>query len=189
MPKGIPGPFTYCTIEGCTNLHTARGWCDMHYRRWQRFGDPQAVVGERLPWPARLLTRMSPQPSGCIHYTGLLRADGYGRLTGPDSRQHPVHRLAYELLVGPIPAGLTLDHLCHNQDEGCSGGSSCLHRRCINVDHLEPVTIGQNTRRGGNARKTHCKRGHEFTDENTYVTPGGQRQCRACIPIRPSLAH
>ena len=82
------------------------------------------------------------------------------------------HRVVYEILVGPIPVGLELDHLCRN-------------RACVNPDHLEPVTTRTNLLRGYSpwacrARQTHCKRGHEFTPENTYGTGDGRRYCRTC---------
>lgn len=82
------------------------------------------------------------------------------------------HRLAYQWLVGPIPEGLELDHLCRV-------------RQCVNPRHLEPVTHRENTLRGTaptavNARKTHCLHGHPFDEKNTCWRPNGSRQCRAC---------
>lgn len=96
---------------------------------------------------------------------------GYGHFP---IRGHNIvaHRIAYELLVGRIPEGLTLDH-------------ECRFRACVNVLHLEPVTSAVNTLRGFgptamNARKTECLAGHELTDLNLYLTPSGRRQCRTC---------
>jgi hypothetical protein len=78
------------------------------------------------------------------------------------------HRVAYELVIGQIPAGLELDHLCRNVV-------------CVNPAHLEPVTRAENMRRRS-AAQTHCKHGHEFTPENTYYYwhGGRHRACRAC---------
>lgn len=87
------------------------------------------------------------------------------------------HRVAYELLVGEIPDGLTIDHLCKNP-------------LCVNPDHLEAVTHAANIMRGpgasaANARKTHCPQGHPFDEENTYFAPGtGDRRCRTCDKAR-----
>ncbi len=87
------------------------------------------------------------------------------------------HRAMYEQIVGPIPEGLTLDHLCRN-------------RRCVRPGHLEPVTLAENKRRGEsiaeqNRRKTHCPQGHPYDDENTewhqYRGAGKfGRHCKAC---------
>lgn len=82
-----------------------------------------------------------------------------------------VHRVVYELLVGPIPEGLQLDHLCRN-------------RVCGNPDHLEPVTNRENWIRGENltartVRNDICQRGHPFS-ANARVRPNGSRTCRAC---------
>lgn len=79
-----------------------------------------------------------------------------------------VYRVVWELLVGPLPEGITLDHLC-------------LNPSCVNPDHLEPVTMAENRRRAHthNRNRTHCKRGHEFTEDNTR-THGGSRQCKTC---------
>lgn len=105
----------------------------------------------------------------CIVWTGCI-GDGYGRVRHAGAMWF-THRLAYTLLVGPVDKGLTLDHLCRV-------------RACCNPTHLEPVTSVENTMRGEgvsarNARKTHCKRGHEFTPENTYANHNG-RGCRRC---------
>src|SRR5690606_7991791 len=94
---------------------------------------------------------------------------------------------AYELLVGPISAGLYLDHLCRTP-------------RCVNPHHLEPVTARENSLRGEtvlarNLAKTHCPSGHEYTQENTYragpakKTPNGSRQCRTCVRERKRAAY
>ena len=124
-------------------------------------------------WP-----KVDPDPNGgCWEWTAS-KLRGYGQFgTYRDGRAqtHRAHRFAYELLVGPIPDGLTLDHLCRN-------------RGCVYPGHLEPATNAENVLRGEgptavHARKTHCIHGHEFTPENTYLWRG-QRKCRACLRIR-----
>lgn len=96
----------------------------------------------------------------------------YGLVTiGGKSRS--VHRVAYTAAKGPIPDGLTIDHLCKVP-------------LCCNPDHLEAVTGGVNTLRGDgpsglNSRKTACKHGHEFTPDNTFIRVDGARSCRVCM--------
>jgi hypothetical protein len=116
----------------------------------------------------------------CWEWTGRLDRDGYGHF-GKHGRL--VHRMLWELLVGPIPDGLQIDHLCRN-------------RKCVNPDHLEPVSSLENTRRGAprrgyngpvlrgsdhpNSKKTHCPRGHQYIPENTATNARGARVCRTC---------
>jgi hypothetical protein len=89
-----------------------------------------------------------------------------------NGQQFKAHRWAYELLVGPIPDGLSIDHLCRTP-------------KCVRPDHLEPVSHKTNVLRGAaptalNAIKTHCPQGHPYDEENTHVNARGWRQCRAC---------
>lgn len=123
--------------------------------------------------------------NGCWEWIGPKVGRGYGnivwRLPGKPRRyRHKVaHRVAYETMRGPIPDGLTLDHLCRN-------------RGCVNPWHLEPVTSRENTLRGispaaVNARLTHCKRGHPLSGDNLRLvqSPSGKRgrSCRTCAKI------
>lgn len=128
------------------------------------------------------MERTKPGPGDCLLYTGYITNKGYGQIS-VDGIQKLAHRAIYELTVGPIPDGMDLDHTCHNEDASCMGGDDCIHRRCINTEHLEPVTGAENTRRGKswaiNGTKTHCPQGHPYDAENTHVYDG-RRYCRAC---------
>ncbi len=111
--------------------------------------------------------------SGCWIWIGSCDRGGYGKIL-VYGKQRIAHRYAYELYIGPIPDGFTLDHLCRV-------------RPCVNPSHLEPVTMKINILRGEglaaqNKRATHCKYGHEFTHDNTYLYPSGVgRSCKVCI--------
>lgn len=114
----------------------------------------------------------------CWRWTGAVNHDGYGviREGGRGTVNLRAHRVVYEVLVGPIPEGLDLDHVWAR---GCSS------RRCVNPAHLEPVTRAENVLRGNslparNARKTHCPKGHRYTPGNTLRDSRGYRRCRQC---------
>ena len=111
------------------------------------------------------------EPTGfCWLWTGALDGKGYGRVS-VGGKVVRAHRWAYEALVGPIPSGLHLDHLCRV-------------KTCVNPDHLEPVTHRVNLERGRGvllrAPKTHCKHGHEYDEKNTRINSKGRKVCRAC---------
>jgi hypothetical protein len=148
----------------------------------------------RRPVLDRLLSKVDVPASWltCWTWKGHVIPKGYGQIY-VGGRMKRAHRVAYELAIGPIPEGMNLDHLCHTRDSSCSGGDSCLHRRCVNPLHLEPVSARDNTHRSTvaiaaqNAAKTHCPQGHEYTPENTYVwadAPGASRHCRTCARER-----
>lgn len=124
---------------------------------------------------------------GCWVWMGAINSWGYSNvyLGGwPEPRYGSGHRALYELLVAPVPEGMTLDHRCHTDDKSCPGGKTCLHRRCVNPGHLEVVTNEVNIGRGRwqpvlNAQKIGCDSGHLFDEENTYWH-NGKRHCRIC---------
>ena len=182
-----------CSISGCGAPIKSRGWCKKHYTRWLRHGDPQSAQAHHGSFPENLLSRTEQGPDGCVLFTGNVNGDGYGILSR-NNKTVSAHRAAYEHFVGPIPDGMTLDHECHNRDAACEGGLTCLHRRCVNPEHLTPKVMGENvlasdrSTSGRNARKTHCIHGHEFTPENTYVPPKrpDRRYCRSCAARRSS---
>jgi len=173
-----------CIECGSTKFY-ARERCQTCYgryrRRLRRAGEFTLILVHGVPLQ-RLTERTEPGPDGCLLYTGTLNNRGYGMLS-VNGTQMLAHRAMYELTVGPIPDGMNVDHTCHNRDATCLGGDTCLHRRCINIEHLEPVTGAENTRRGKswaiNGTKTHCPQGHPYDRDNTHVW-NGRRYCRAC---------
>lgn len=141
----------------------------------------------RAEGKARLLERIDVAANGCWLWNRSTDAKGYAtmHLGGKD---HRAHRLAYELFVGPIPAGQEIEHACHGRDVTCFAGNDCQHRRCCRPDHLVPVDHATNVRSGRSwsihGLKTHCPRGHAYDATNTRFLPkpngGMSRACRTC---------
>jgi hypothetical protein len=137
---------------------------------------------QRYPWRlnpserARIERKITVDDDGCWVWTGPQTRNGYGYWqAGPGKPKRVVHRILWEHEYDqPVPDGLQLDHLCRN-------------RLCCRPDHFEPVTASVNTMRQDHAyrNKTHCPKGHEYTDANTRITPAGKRVCRQCDRERP----
>lgn len=169
----------------CGGKHYGHGMCSKHYTRWRRYGNPLGFA-TRPTLEDRFWVKVDERgPDECWPWTGTITPAGYGQI-GIGQRLDFAHRVSYRLLVGLIPDGMEIDHLCHTRDETCRLGDECPHRRCVNPAHLEPVTGLENSMRSRsphaeNARKTHCPQDHEYTAENTYVSPNGSRHCRECI--------
>lgn len=124
--------------------------------------------------------------NGCLVWQGWTSGKGYGRIVINGRASH-VHRVVYELVHGPLPSDLTVDHVA---------ARGCVSRACCNIAHLEAVTVAVNVLRGNsasamNARKTHCASGHPLAGDN--LDKGqlrlGQRRCRLCRRARENTAR
>ena len=138
------GDFTICQVEGCDETPRTKGWCPKHYGRFIRHGDPTTLIRGTV----QLTDYFDPTlgPDACWPWQGTISPFGYGIYNG-QKKPGRAHRMVYEAFVGPIPKGLMLDHTCHDPTV-CRGGSDCPHRRCVNPNHLLPVTHAQNVARG-----------------------------------------
>jgi hypothetical protein len=146
------------------------------------------VRGQRIPFAFRHVLRTRridvrarfesfiEKTDGCWEWTGGVQSSGYGTFNVPETAgggSRLAHRFSYELHVGPIPAGLEIDHLCRN-------------RRCVRPDHLDAVTHRENDMRGASPaivarREGRCITGrHAMTPANTRHTASGRQRCRAC---------
>ena len=133
-----------CTVEGCNDpiRNKKRGWCNKHYLRWRIHGDINAFPSNRgVPDAERFWMKVQKGP-GCWEWTGAKSRLGYGNFTttNPSRRFWMAYRYAYTQIVGAIPEGAFLDHMCHNPS-------------CVNPDHLRPSTHKQNMENLRGARR------------------------------------
>lgn len=148
------------------------------------------VGGQPVPFrlnhkPSKLLdTHVIDPVSGCWMWPGVLSKEGYGRIRR-FGKLIQAHRVYYERVHGQIPDGLDIDHLCHTRDKTCPGGITCLHRRCVNPDHLAPVTLPENVRRGRNAKLTDA----QVREIRAARGKAGYRELAKRYGVRPQYIH
>lgn len=129
----------------------------------------------------KFLGRIQPNiKTRCWYWLGVPSKAGYGTMSVASKVMY-AHRISHELFTGPIPDGLTIDHLCRV-------------RHCVNPAHLEAVTQRVNNLRGTgmsarHAKVTHCPFGHAYDAANTIVAEPGIRKCRACKARRDRIRH
>lgn len=168
-----------CSFPNCTKPKRRLGYCDGHYSqiksgrelkplKFKRPNNTEPIIKyTEIPCPVKGLE------GPCHIFTGIIDRDGYGKIRpAPKAKRVSVHRYVWKKFKGYIPP-YPLDHQCRN-------------RACCNVKHLRVVTERQNALENSisitaiNAKKTHCKYGHEFTEQNTYRNKSGGRVCRTC---------
>lgn len=164
-PKGHPYGGANLYVFGMQRFCRA---CRAEHSRRLRAKRRAAKV---VPSPEQRFWAKVQKTDSCWIWTAAKYKAGYGHFQWGD-RDWCAHRIAYTLLRGPIPEGMTLDHLCRNKS-------------CVNPDHLDPCTRGENTLRGDtistrNKLKTHCPKGHPYSGENLRYSPLGARMCREC---------
>lgn len=152
------------TRDSLTNSRRPTQSCGCYMRERAREANLSPI-----PERERFMAKVD-KTSACWLWTGKT-AKGYGKFWSAQYRETLAHRISYRMFVGDIPAGLTLDHLCRNP-------------ACVNPEHLEPVTLAENSRRILREPKARCVRGHLFDAANTRFTPEGERRCRICNSLK-----
>ena len=171
MPNDTPDPA--CQIGTCTKpARPGRRLCSMHEARKTRHGDPlhvaYAMDVDATNWESFLGKRITRQNDGCWTWNAYRNPNGYGQVRFRGSNWY-AHRVSYTLAVGPIPDGLTVDHICFKPS-------------CVRPDHLRLLTLAENTARHEIKART-CKRGHALPSLEHVG------ECDRCIKIKNRFRH
>jgi hypothetical protein len=132
--------------------------------------------------------------SDCIIWHKSKNEKGYGQ-DFLEGKKLKAHRAAWIRVNGKIPAGMVIDHVCHNEAAykgECQGGDTCLHRACVNIEHLRMTTQGENLRSGlhGVRTKATCPKGHDYRDPNNImVRKNGKQECAQCNRERATMNY
>jgi len=154
-----------CSIDYCTRRRVARGWCNLHWRRWRKHGDPEGG-GRHYSSPEESFVARTERIGDCLVWTGSRNGDGYGTISWGGSNRG-AHRYAWEREHGPIPEGMKVDHKCWN-------------RACVEISHLRLATHAQNlgNRAGANSNSVSGIRGVREEPSGVYaarIDRGGVR--------------
>ena len=144
-----------CKVTGCDLEVKTRGWCNRHYKRWFRWGDPLGGRSDRYADPEEALEARTEWQGDCLVWTGTKSPTGQGQIR-VNGKSKLVHRYVWEREFGEIPDKVMLDHKCYNQS-------------CVNLEHLRYANKSQN---GSNRSGTSSKTGHR----NVYRLHNGQYQ-------------
>ena len=141
------------------------------------------MTGTRASISERLNRRLEARPNGCLEWTGYTNKDGYGHISF-NGKSIGTHRVAWELIHGPIPPGMKVLHHCDNPPCCEAEGTDHLFLGTQADNMADMAAKGRAV--NGERSKTHCPSNHPYDEDNTYVTRMGGRGCRACR-TRPEL--
>jgi len=161
-----------CSFEGCTRPYACKGYCNAHAAQMRRTGRVWPLFQES-DIVGRILAK-AVRDGDCLIWQGQTMKNGYGQISW-HNRSWLVHRAIWTALKGEIPAEMTIDHLCRR-------------RNCVEVAHMEVVTRGENSLRGGGLEVVYanrrarefCKQGHPLSGENLRINKAGHRICKEC---------
>lgn len=178
-----PKTIATCGLCSATRPIVGRGLCGACYQKATKDGILKSFARKNRTFDESLkIAQAHETEEGCWPWPHTIWS-GYPSGLRGSGRNKGAHVVSWEAVNGPVPDGLTLDHLCHTNAEACAGGVECPHRRCVNPAHLEPVTHQEQCRRKPDYRSPTCPSGHDRATNTTWTWHRDgyfYRQCRAC---------